>query len=160
MESLFERTSRGGTIERVEAWIYRAAAPAMELRFVMDSVGKVREIEGVAGEQSFTFVPFLQNPPCTDELAEYIGEYWSRELGITFIVDLDGQRLVVRNKAKHFCSMDLLYTPTIKDNFIAYDPHTKSSQITFLRKEESIEAFVFRDYDGDGREDMRFVKME
>lgn len=147
-------------IARVEPFVYRVARPAMELRFVMDSVGKVREIEGVAGEQSFTFVPFLQNPPCTAELAEYIGEYWSRELGITFIVNLDGQRLIVRNKAKHFCSMDLLYTHTIRDSFIAYDPHPKSSQITFLRKEGSIEAFVFRDYDGDGREDMRFVKME
>jgi CubicO group peptidase (beta-lactamase class C family) len=147
-------------ISRVEPFIYRVARPAMELRFVIDSGGKVREIEGIAGEQSFTFVPFLQKPPCSDELVEYMGEYGSRELGITFIVEPAGQRLIVRNKAKHFCSMDLLYTPTIKDSFIAYDPHPKSSQITFLRKEGSIEAFVFRDYDGDGREDMRFVKME
>ncbi|MBN1922800.1 MAG: beta-lactamase family protein [Anaerolineae bacterium] len=147
-------------LSRVEPFVYRVAQPAMELSFVMDFTGKVREIKGATGEQSFTFVPFLQNPPCADELAEYLGEYRSPELGITFIVDLDGQRLIVRNKAKHFCSMDLAYTPTIKDSFIAYDPHPKSSQITFLRKEGAIEAFVFRDYDGDGREDIRFVKLK
>jgi|GEM_PF-402058 len=146
-------------IARVEPFVYRGTRSDMELRFVLDSVGKVRKIEGVADEQSFTFLPFLQDPPGADELAEYIGEYWSRELGITFVVSIDGQRLIVKNKAKHFCSMDLLYTPTIKDSFIAYDPHPTSSSITFLRKEESIEAFVFRDYDGDGREDIRFVKL-
>ena len=145
-------------LARVGPFVYRVARPAMELRFALDSAGKVSAIEGFVGEQSFTFLPFLQNLPCTEELAEYIGEYWSRELGITFIVDIDGQRLIVRNKAKHFCSMDLFYTPTIKDSFIAYDPHPKSSQITFLRKEGAIDAFIYRDYDGDGREDLRFVK--
>ena len=54
--------------------------------------------------------------------------------------------------------MDLDYSPTIRDNFIAYDPHSTSSRITFLREDGRIEAFVFRDDDGDGREDIRFEK--
>ncbi len=146
-------------IERVEAWVYRAVARAMELRFVRDDAGKVVEIEGVAGGQSFRFVRFLQEPPGSDELAEYVGEYDSPELGVTFLVESDGQRLMMRNQARHFCAMDLMYAPTIQDSFMAHDPNPVTSQITFLRKEGAIEAFVFRDYDGDGREDFRFVKV-
>ncbi len=146
-------------IEWVEAWVYRAAAPAMELRFVLDDAGKVVEIEGVASGQSFRFVRFLQEPPGSDELAEYVGEYELPELGVTFLVKSDGQGLFMRNQARHFCAMDLGYAPTIQDSFMAHDPNPGTSQITFLRKEGVIEEFVFRDYDGDGREDFRFVKV-
>ena len=100
----------------------------------------------------------LEKPLCADALVEYLGTYRSDELGATFIVDDGGQGLVVRNSDKHFCSMDLFYEPTTQDNFIAYDPNPTSSQITFLRENGRIEAFVFRDYDGDGREDIRFEK--
>jgi hypothetical protein len=55
--------------------------------------------------------------------------------------------------------MDLQYAPTIKDSFLAYDPHPISSQVTFLRERGEIKAFVYRDYDGDGREKIRFAKL-
>ena len=123
-------------------------------------MGKIRAINCVVDEKSFTFEPFLQNQLCADDLMEYVGKYRSDELETIFSVVVDKQRLVVRNNNKHFCSMDLFYAPTIKDSFIAYDPHPISSQITFLRRCGQIEAFVYRDYDGDGREAIRFEKMD
>ncbi len=160
-DGVFIRENEQGEFEikRVEAWAYRAAEPAMELKFVLDDGGKVVGIEGVAGGQSFSFERFIQEPPGSGGLAEYIGEYESPELGVTFLVESDGQRLIIMNRARHFCAMDLGYAPTIKDSFIAHDPNPGTSQITFLRKEGAIEAFVFRDYDGDGREDFLFVKV-
>ena len=147
-------------IYRVAPAIYRVEQPYMELKFEVDSMGKVREIKGILDDQPFRFVPFLSNPLCPDDLMEYIGQYRSDELDITFNVEIDKERIIVRNDNKHFCSMDLYYTPTIKDNFIAYDPHPKSSQITFLRKDGRIESFVYRDYDGDGREAIKFDKVD
>ncbi len=126
---------------------------------VADAAGKVGEIAGVVGEQSFTFVRFLQEPPGSGELTEYLGEYESRELGVTFLVESDGQRLIVKNQGRHFCAMDLVVAQTIRDSFIAHDPNPETSQITFLRKEGVIEVFVFRDYDGAGREYFRSVKV-
>jgi hypothetical protein len=55
--------------------------------------------------------------------------------------------------------MDLAYDPTIEDSFVAYDPHPVVSQITFLREQGRVTAFVYRDYDGDRREDLAFVKV-
>ncbi len=143
----------------VKPFVYRVTQPEMELKFEIDSAGQIGAINGAVGERSFTYVPFLPNPLGTDELSEYIGNYRSDELETTFNVAIDEQGLIVRNIDKHFCSMDLLYAPTIRDGFIAYDPHPISSQITFHRQRGRIEAFVYRDYDGDGREAIIFEKM-
>lgn len=145
---------------RVAPATYRVEQPCMELKFEVDSTGKVREINGVLNDRPFRFVPFLSDPHRTADLMEYIGQYRSDELDITFNVEIDNERIIVRNENKHFCSMDLNYAPTIKDNFIAYDPHPTSSQITFLRKDGRIASFVYRDYDGDGREAIRFDKVD
>jgi hypothetical protein len=42
---------------------------------------------------------------------------------------------------------------------VARGPHPVSSQVSFLRADGRIVAFVCRDYDGDKREDLRFVKL-
>lgn len=105
--------------------------------------------------------PSVTNPGFSlsaDELLEYAGDYRSQELKTTFHVAVDQPGLILRNTNKHCCSMDLAYTPTLKDHFVAYDPHPVSSQITFLRKGDRIEAFIYRDFDGDGREAIRFEK--
>ncbi len=142
-----------------EPFVYRATHPNMELRFEANSDGTIKEVNCVVSEQHFTFVPFLQNILSTDDLMEYVGKYHSEELGATFIVDAKKHGLVVRNNDRHFCSMDLFYEPTIRDSFKAYDPHPISSQISFLREGANIEAFVYRDYDGDGREAIKFTKV-
>lgn len=146
-------------IIRIAPSIYRVSQTNMDIKFERDPTGKINKIKGAAGEHPFTFVPFLQNPLSTDELMEYAGKYRSDELGITFNVDVAKQKLIVRNHDRHFCSMDLYYSPTIRDSFIAYDPNPTYSQITFLREAGQIAAFVYRDYDGDGREAIRFEKI-
>jgi CubicO group peptidase (beta-lactamase class C family) len=146
-------------LSQIEPCVYEIVQPPMIIKFKIDSAGKVREIKGVAGENTFTFIPFLQNPLRSDELVEYVGEYRSDELGITFDVEFAQQKLILKNHDRHFCSMDLMYSPTIRDSFIAYDPNPTSSQITFLREAGQITAFVYRDYDGDGREAIEFKKM-
>ena len=153
-----ENKDREFEITRVRLFAYRSVDSNIQIRFETDSAGKVSAIRGVIGEQFFTFLPFLHPPPSTGDLIEYAGIYRSDELETTFIVDVDQQRLIVRNKNRHFCSMDLSYIPTIKDSFIAYDPNPTSSQITFLRQAGRIEAFVYRDYDGDGREVLKFER--
>lgn len=119
-----------------------------------------RDGKTISGEADYTWTRKYWYDSLGLELLEYTGQYRSDELDITFIVEIDKERIIVRNDHKHFCSMDLYYTPTIKDNFIAYDPHPKSSQITFLRKDGRIESFVYRDYDGDGREAIKFDKVD
>jgi hypothetical protein len=102
--------------------------------------------------------PFLGHGLRADELTEYVGAYTCRELGTTFTVDVVQGGLRLRNRNRHFCSMDLVYQPTIQDSFVAYDPHPVVSQITFLRENGQIRAFVYRDYDGDKREDLPFIR--
>lgn len=144
---------------RAAPFEYRSEEPRMSMRFVLDPSGEVAEIRGTAAAGPFTFLPFLPAPLRVGELEEFCGEYRSPELGSSFIVAADGQSLIVRNKARHFCSMDLRYSPTIRDSFIAFDPHPQTSQLTFLRKGGAIASFVFRDCDGDGREDLEFAKV-
>jgi CubicO group peptidase (beta-lactamase class C family) len=144
----------------VEPFLYRTAQPDLKLTFRADSTGNIRELNVFSDEQETKFLPFLRAPIRTDKLQEYTGFYRSEELETTFRVIVDQQKLIVKNQNKHFCSMDLRYSPTIKDNFLAYDPHPISSQITFLRDGDQITAFVFRDYDGDGREALKFEKTD
>jgi hypothetical protein len=144
----------------VEPFLYRAAQPDLKLTFRADPTGNISELNVVSDEQEAKFLPFLRSPINTDGLQEYAGFYRSEELKSTFRVVVDQQKLIVKNQNKHLCSMDLRYSPTIKDNFLAYDPHPTSSQITFLRDGDQIAAFVFRDYDGDGREIFKFEKTD
>ena len=65
----------------------------------------------------------------------------------------------LRNRDAQRPSMDLDYTPTIRDFFASHDPHPGISQIQFLRDGGSIVAFIYRDYDGDGREAFRFERV-
>jgi len=52
--------------------------------------------------------------------------------------------------------MSLDYAPTIQDLFWSRDPHPGISQIQFRRGDDGrIETFVYRDFDGDGRESFR-----
>lgn len=75
-------------------------------------------------------------------------------------------KIVVKNKNPHFCSLDLIYTPTIPDYFESYDPHPFAMFIAFRRiksveetKAGKIVSFVYRDYDGDKREEFEFKKL-
>ena len=137
---------------------FGATAPAADLRlsFLLNDGGRPALVRAHQGGESFTMEPFLTVPLITDDLREYAGEYRSEELQTTFVVDPVPGGLRLENRNRHFCSMDLIYRPAIRDSFIAYDPHPVSSQISFLRENGTVTAFVYRDYDGDNREDLRF----
>jgi len=139
---------------------FGATAPVEDLRlsFMLNDEGRPGTVWAHQGGASFTMEPFLTIPLTSDDLREYAGEYWSEELQTTFIVGPAPGGLSLRNRNRHFCSMDLIYKPTIRDSFIAYDPHPVSSRISFLRENGTVSAFVYRDYDGDNREDLRFCR--
>jgi hypothetical protein len=131
----------------------------LQLEFVLGERGVVVEVLGWQTGVSFTLAPFLNRPLRADELDEYVGAYRCHELQTTVLVDVVGSRLRLRNKQRHFCSMDLVYDPTIRDSFVAYDPHPAVSLITFLRENGRVLAFVYRDPDGDRREDLLFLQL-
>ncbi|MBI9044990.1 MAG: beta-lactamase family protein [Anaerolineaceae bacterium] len=140
---------------------YQALPSYLNTRVVFETnnAGKVTELKAIIEGKTSTFIPFLKDSYSIHELEDYEGEYFSDELQTTFMVIPDSQGIQLKNKNRHFCSMDLLYTPTIKDYFMAFDPHPYCSQISFLRVEEEIFALVYRDYDGDGRENILFHKL-
>lgn len=131
----------------------------LKLEWTLDGQGDVLKVSGQRAGVPFALEPFLGRPLRADDLDEYVGAYTCHELRTTFLVDVVGPRLRLRNENRHFCSMDLLYDPTIADSFVAYDPHPVVSQITFLREGDRVRAFVYRDTDGDRREDLVFLKM-
>ncbi|MCJ7624941.1 MAG: beta-lactamase family protein, partial [Anaerolineaceae bacterium] len=130
----------------------------LQLNFILEETGIVSEVRSMQNGKVFFLHPFLDRALTQDELETYAGAYTCDELGTTFLVDFEAGNLRFRNKNRHFCSMDLLYMPTIMDSFISYDPRPVSSQVTFLREEGRVTAFVYRDYDGDRREELIFRK--
>jgi CubicO group peptidase (beta-lactamase class C family) len=137
---------------------FEASDKMMQLNFILDETGGVSKVRGMQDGGEFSLLPFLDRDLTLDELEEYVGMYTCDELDTTFLVDFEAGKLRLKNKNRHFCSMDLLYAPSIKDSFISYDPRPVSSQVTFLREMGRIIAFVYRDYDGDRREELRFLK--
>jgi hypothetical protein len=141
--------------------VYGASDPsiALQLAFMLGEQGHVLQVSGERNGRPFALQPFLKDPLGAGELDEYAGAYRCHELWTTVLVDIVEGKVRLRNENRHFCSMDLVYGPTIRDNFVAYDPHPVVSQITFLREGNRVRAFVYRDYDGDRREDLAFVKL-
>ncbi|UYP45617.1 D-aminopeptidase [Candidatus Lokiarchaeum ossiferum] len=118
------------------------------------------------GSKILCFERFVNESLLPEKLTEYLGEYHCEILNTSFQVRNYEGKLLLKNKNPHFCSLDLLYTPTIPDSFESYDPHPYAMFITFQR-EKSIEksdrrkiiSFTYRDYDGDKREEFEFKKL-
>lgn len=104
------------------------------------------------------FVPFIEHID-QKALAAYEGVYTCDALATSFRVEAVLGALRLTNQDVRCPSMDLDYTPTIKDFFWSHDPHPVLSQLQFLREESGIGGFVYRDADGDRREDFRFVRV-
>ncbi|MFC2094919.1 serine hydrolase domain-containing protein [Candidatus Bipolaricaulota bacterium] len=104
------------------------------------------------------YVPFTGDLG-SDDFREYEGTYVCDALDSTFVVEAIVSGLRLTNQDSQRPSMDLDYSPMIRDFFWAHDPHPGLSQLQFLCKEGGISAFIYRDYDGDRREDFRFVRM-
>lgn len=114
----------------------------------------VRERGGAAD----TFELFGAAADCTP-LVEYAGAYRCVELDTTFDVAATKVGIRVTNRDARRPSMDLDYEPTIRDFFRSLDPYPGLSQLQFLRDQGEIVAFIYRDPDGDRREDLRFVRI-
>jgi hypothetical protein len=104
-----------------------------------------------------TYAPFIRHIEW-DDLKAYEGVYACGALDTSFRVAATDGGLRFTNQDASHPSMDLDYFPTIRDFFWSHDPHPELSQVQFLRNTAGIYAFVYRDYDGDRREDFRFVR--
>ena len=104
------------------------------------------------------YVPFFENLEF-DDFREYEGTYVSEALDTSFDVEATATGIRLTNQDRQRPSMDLDYLPTIGDFFWSHDPHPGLSQLQFLFEDNLITAFVYRDYDGDRREDVRFVRV-
>ena len=89
-------------------------------------------------------------------LAAYEGIYRCHELDCAFAVEQTESGLRFRNVDPNHPAMDLDYEATLPDFFWSHDPHPGLSQIQFLRHAGSTSGFIYRDYDGDGREAFHF----
>ncbi len=83
-----------------------------------------------------------------------------------FFFTFTNGELLIHNENSHYCSLDLIYSPTISDYFVSYDPHPIAMFITFVREKSKdvsishkITGFIYRDYDGDKREGFVFKKL-
>ena len=93
------------------------------------------------------------------EFLQYEGAYSCKELATTFDVHATDTGVRLRNRDRSRPSMDLDYTPTVRGFFWSRDPYSELSQIEFLRRDNAIHSFIYRDLDGDQRERFRFVRV-
>ena len=104
------------------------------------------------------YIPFSVHANGSDALAEYAGTYTCDLLDSTFLIGVTDNGIRLTNVDTQRPSMDLKYSPTIRDFFWSQDPHPGISQLQFLRDVDHIFAFVYRDYDSDHREDFAFIR--
>ncbi len=103
-----------------------------------------------------TFQPFAEGR--AGGFGAYEGLYRCAALDTAFDVKATETGIRLTNPDRRRPSMDLDYAPTIPDFFWTHDPYPELSQIQFLRADERVMAFIYRDPDGDRREDFRFVR--
>ena len=113
-----------------------------------------REVETVVVHRdgrSRSFEPFVGSASEL-QLDEYAGDYACEMLQAGFTVSPVETGVRLTNIDPKRPSMDLDYSPTIRDFFWSHDPHPGISQLEFLRESGRVVAFRYRDYDGDRRE--------
>ncbi len=107
--------------------------------------------------QSREFIPFW-GPGRRETFAVYAGTYTCEKLRTTFDVEATEAGIRLANRDAMRPSMNLEYEPTIPDFFRSEDPYPELSQLQFLREAGSVYAFIYRDPDGDRREDFCFAR--
>jgi len=106
------------------------------------------------------FHPFILDL-AAEKLQDYTGEYRCDSLGAAYEVSIAEERLLMLNKDRRNTGVDFLWSPTVRDTFIAeYPPYCPFYCITFLRnKAGEVTAMVFRDDEGSRRENLVFRKL-
>ncbi len=111
---------------------------------------EVKEGDGSAS----TFEPFI-GVKGRSAFLHYEGAYHCAELATTYDVEATEAGIRLTNRDPRRPSMDLDYTPTIRDYFWSRDPHPGLIELRFLRKCRTVRSFVYRG----GREDLYFVRV-
>lgn len=147
-----------------------ALSPLQGLRFKERSGAFRGEITQESGEIRLSlisdggmkqFLPFIE-PLSIDELSEHTGRYNCRDIDTGYDLSVTERGLLLRNINPHHDGMNFEYRPAIKDIFYTFAPPYIACyfSVEFLRNHNNIiEAFIFRDYDKDGREYLRFLKV-
>ncbi len=104
------------------------------------------------GEVERTFERFARLSG-RDAFRPYEGTYVCDELATTFDVAATETGVRLRNRDRRRPSMDLDYTPTLRDLFWSRDPYVELIQLRFLRERGAVRAFVYGD-----TEDLLFVR--
>jgi len=129
---------------------YKTGLPAVSQQAVEDIIvhrdGRSRSFEPFVGSASEL------------QLDEYAGDYTCQMLQTRFTVSPVETGIRLTNTDPKRPSMDLDYTPTIRDFFWSHDPHPGISLLEFLRESGRVVGFRYRDYDGDEREAFVFMR--
>jgi hypothetical protein len=102
-----------------------------QLTFHLNNVGQVIQLSFRRGSVDMTGEKL--KPPVLDKrkLTEYIGDYYSDELGTTYTIVVKNSKLV----AQHRRHSDMLLNPTIEDRFEG--PRWFFGRIHFTRNKEN-----------------------
>lgn len=96
------------------------------------------------------------------DLQEYCGRYYCSDIDTGYELYTTESGLKFSNTNAHHDAMNFEYRPAIKDLFFTYAPPYLNCyfSVEFLRgSDKNIKAFVFRDYDNDGREYLKFTRI-
>jgi len=101
-----------------------------------------------------------RHSPC--DLQDYCGRYYCRDIDTGYELSATERGLLFSNTNAHHDAMNFEYRHAVKDLFFTYAPPYLNCyfSVEFLRdSHRNIEAFVFRDYDNDGREFLKFARI-
>jgi CubicO group peptidase (beta-lactamase class C family) len=111
---------------------------------------EVREVDGITSR----FEPFVEAKG-RGAFLDYEGAYHCVELTTTYGVEATQTGIRLRNRDPRRPSMDLDYTPTIRDYFWSRDAYPGLVEVRFERDGGDVRSFVYRG----GREDLYFVRL-
>lgn len=141
--------------------VFETVGSGFHVRVMYDNNGKKVSLHVSRSERVWVFLPFLSIQLTTQALNAYEGTYYCEELRTTFDVRLEDGKLCLHNHNRHRCGLDLAFEPTINDLFYTLDPSVDCVVLEFLRSsDQTMQAFVFRSPNKDGREQLRFVKLQ
>ncbi len=120
------------------------------------------ETLSIIGDQEPKLFQSFLEPLSKGELSEYSGSYFCEDVQTGYDLTVSERGLLFSNTDPHHDTMDFEYRPAIKDIFYTFAPPYIPCyfSVEFLRdKDHTVEAFIFRDYDNDGREFLRFSRV-
>ncbi|MDH4217429.1 MAG: beta-lactamase family protein [Candidatus Aminicenantes bacterium] len=101
-----------------------------------DDKPKLMRVTGEEG--SLTFEPIQLEKPTLAELAEFLGEYFSPELQVTYKIELKDRKLFLRHENPHKDYPEKLFEATFKDRFQV----SSIGLIFFRNKRDEIVSFT------------------